>query len=915
MLKSISDKIPPRHFMIGTRLAHYEITSHLGTGGMGEVYQALDTKLGRNVAVKLLPPALAGDAERLSRFRREAQMLAALNHPNIAQVYGIEESGETRCIVMELVEGETLQARLQKGPIPVDEALDIAKQIAEALETAHEKGIIHRDLKPGNVMLTGDAKVKVLDFGLAKAAEPNSPDAGISNSPTMVSMSPTKEGMILGTAAYVSPEQAKGRTLDTRTDVWAFGVVLYEMLTGRSAFPGETIIEILGAVLKAEPDWSRLPEATPPSIIKLLRRCLRKDRHDRLHNIADARIEIEDTIKEPQAIASAQPQANIKGRIALIAASAAIAGAVLAVMLVRTVQRPAVAPLNRLSIMTPETSPLRFTGTPSLALAISPDGNNLVYVGENPEIRPSRAQLYIRSLNDLKVRPIPGTDGAVQPFFSPDGKWVAFFTFTDELKKVSLSGGSPVTLSDKIPASRWATGVWVDSNSIVFAARSAGGMQRISPNGGPVEKLTSLERTQGERFHENVELLPGTRAVLFNVSYENLRPPRVEAVMLDSGERRVVLDNASEPRYLNSGHLLFKRDEVLLVAPFDSKTLTLLGPEVPVVDKIRQEVKAQLVVSPNGTMAYIPETADALRTLGSVGTDGVFQAFPGVSTNNFGRPSVSPNGLYVAVQVLEGAVSKIQVYDVKRGTTAKLTQEGSDTIIAWHPDSKEIAVFSDRQNASGIFLKDLNGRERLLVKRELGTIFRPGSWSPDGKELAYVVQSGRGHDIWIVTEDGKSAPRAYLNTPASEYLPMFSPDGKWLAYVSEKSSRPEVYVKPYPEGDDIPVSAGGGNGPVWRPDGKEIFYQTDNDPARPLMGVAVTSEGKGLRLGNPVKVLGLRALGASGQIESFAFSGGWPGNNYDIFPDGLRFVTLRGEDVRKREIVVVQNWFREFEAR
>jgi serine/threonine protein kinase len=901
--------------MIGTRLAHYEITNHLGTGGMGEVYQALDTKLGRRVAIKLLPSTLASDAERLSRFRREAQMLAALNHPNIAQVYGLEESGETRCIVMELVEGETLQARIQKSRIPVDDALVIAKQIAEALETAHDKGIIHRDLKPGNVMLTGDGKVKVLDFGLAKAAELHSPDAGISNSPTMVSMSPTKDGMILGTAAYVSPEQAKGRTLDTRTDVWAFGVVLYEMLTGTSAFPGETIIEILGAVLKAEPDWSRLPEGTPHSIGRLLRRCLRKDRHQRLHDIADARIEIEDAINEPQApIGILHGRTNAGRRVGLIAATAAIAGAILAVTVVRTLQRPSVPPLNRLSIMTPEAAPLRFTGTPSLALAVSPDGNNLVYVGENPEIRPSRAQLFIRSLNDLKVRPIPGTDGAVQPFFSPDGKWVAFFTFTDELKKVSLAGGSPVTLSDKVGASRWANGVWVDSSTIIFATRSVG-MQRISPNGGAAEKLTSLERTQGERIHQNVELLPGIRAVLFDVTYENLRAPRIEAVMLDSGERRVVLENASEPRYLNSGHLLFKRDDVLLATPFDSKKLTVLGPEVPVVDKIHQEVRAQLVVSAGGTMAYVPETDDALRTLGSVGTDGVFHSFPGVAPNNFRRPTLSPNGQYVAFEVTEGLVSKIQVYDVKRGTTAKLSQEGSDAIIAWHPNSREIAVYSDRQNVSGIFLKDLNGGERVLVKREIGTTLRPGSWTPDGKELAYVVQIGRTHDIWIVAEDGKSAPRAYLNTPASEYLPEFSPDGKSLAFVSEKSGRPEVYVKPYPEGDAIPVSAGGGNGPVWRPDGQEIFYQTDSDPARPLMAVSVTREGRGLRLGNPVKVLDLRALAGSGQIESFAFSGGWPGNNYDVFPDGKQFVTLRGADTRKREIIVVQNWFREFEAR
>ncbi len=874
---------------------------------MGEVYQALDTKLGRNVAIKLLPAALASDTERLSRFRREAQVLASLNHPNIAHIYGIEETGNMRCIVMELVQGETLQARIRKGRIPLDETLNIARQIAEALETAHEKGIVHRDLKPGNVMLTGEGKVKVLDFGLAKAYEPNAPDPTISNSPTMVSMSATNPGIILGTAAYVSPEQAKGRSVDARSDVWAFGVVLYEMLTGISAFTGETIIEILGAVLKAEPDWSRLPEKTPPSIIKLLRRCLQKDRNRRIHDIADARIEIEDAINEPQQPAAAAPSTRpqSRSRIAAIAIAAAISGAILTAVLLRTTQHTPSAAPNRLSILTPEANPIRFTGSPSLALAISPDGSTLVYVGENAEVRPSRGQLYIRSLRDLKVRPIPGTEGGVQPFFSPDGKWVAFFTFTGELKKVSLAGGSPVTLADNLNASRWMFGVWVDSDTIVFTREA---MQRISASGGAPKPLVSP--APGERFR-NVALLPGTRTLLFDAIYDDRRDSRIEAVELDSGERRVVLDKAREPRYLTSGRLLFKRDDVLLVAPFDPKELTVLGPGVPVVDKIRDEQRTQLVVSPAGTMVYIPDTEESLRTVGTLDFDGAFQALPGIPSNKFDRPGVSPDGQYIAFQVTEGLDNKIKVYDLRRGTLAKLTQEGSETIIGWHPDSREIAVMSVRQKAAGIFLRDLNGRERLLVTREPGKTLRPGSWSPDGKELAYVVQSGSAADIWVVSEDGKSAPRVWLNTPAFEYLPMFSPDGKWIAYVSDKSGRPEVYIRPYPEGDEIPVSAGGGNGPVWRRDGKEIFYQTENDPARPLVGVSITADKRGLRLGDPVKVLDVLSLGAAGEIESYLFNGGWPGNRYDIFPDGKRFVTLRTPDARPREIVVVQNWFRE----
>ena len=908
------DKMPPAvAIMIGTKLGHFLVTAHLGSGGMGDVYQATDSRLGRNVAIKLLPAAFASDPERLSRFRREAQLLASLNHPNIAHIYGLEESGDTRCIVMELIEGETLQARLNRAPVPVDEALAIAKQIAEALEAAHEKGVIHRDLKPGNVMLTADGRVKVLDFGLAKAYDTNPTSALSANSPTMASQAATNAGVILGTAAYMSPEQARGKTVDRRADIWAFGVVLFEMLTGQRAFPGDDLTDTLATVVKLDPKWDAMGPDVSSRVRQVLRLCLQKDPRQRAHCIADVRLALDGAFETvaPQAVAAPAPGPDRRRRTALMAATAALAGASVVALLAWAIPRQAPLPVQRVSVVVPAANPIVGGGFPGIWLAISPDGQQLAYTGQNPEILPSRRQLFIRSLHDLKVRSLPGTAGAVNPFFSPDGQWVAFFTNTGELKKVSLSGGNPLTLLDKINGGQWAFGAWVDSGTIVFAAISGkDGLQRISSDGGAPQKLTSLDPAKGESAHSLPQLLPGTGTVLFSVVYSSLSAPRTEVVILETGERRLVLENARAARYLTSGHLLFMRGNVLLVAPFDPKKLALLGPAVPLVDEIRREGAGvpQLAVSPGGTLAYVPAVEDALLTLGNVGRDGMFQAFAGVPANRLSRPAVSPTGQYIAFLIQEGPEGRIQIYDVRRGTTAKLTQEGSDALIAWHPNGREIAVASRRQTTFGIFLKNLNGPERLLVTGEPGTNIRPGAWSPDGKLLAYAVQKGSNHDIWIVGEDGKS-PHAFLSTPAAEYNPMFSPDGKWLAYISDKSGRNEVYVKAYPEGDEIPVSAGGATGPVWRHDQKGIFYTSSVDGVPRLFEVSVTPEGQSLRLGDPVKVLDLRVPGASGVMEQYVASNNG-GNGYDILPDG-RFVMIRGADVRGREIVVVQNWFGE----
>jgi serine/threonine-protein kinase len=899
--------------MIGTKLAHYEITSHLGTGGMGEVYQAVDSKLGRRVAIKVLPAAFASDADRLSRFRREAQALALLNHPNIAQIYGLEESGDTRCIVMELIEGESLHERIQKGRVPIDEALAIAKQIAEALEAAHERGIVHRDLKPGNVMLTADGRVKVLDFGLAKTYNANRVNETTSNSPTISSLAATNAGIILGTASYMSPEQARGKSVDASADIWAFGVVLFEMLSGQRAFPGEDVTDTLASVVKLDPKWDSLGEDVSSRVRQVLRLCLRKDPKQRPHCIADVRMALDGSF---ETVAPSTMAAPSRARLLLTVGAAAFAGALAVVLWTSQIQRPAPEPVQRTSVMLPVANPIVVAGSPLIWLAISTDGSELVYTGENTEALPSRRQLFIRSLHDLKVRPLPGTEGAVNPFFSPDGQWVGFFTNTGELKKVPVAGGNSLTLLNKLNGSQWAFGDWVDPGNIVFGLSTGkDGLQRISSDGGSPRSITSPDPGNGDLRHTAPHLIPSTRTVLFTVVNADPTKNRVESVSLDTGERRVILEKASGAHYLNSGHLLFRRGEVLLVAPFDPKKLTPMGPEVPLRDEIRRDVQnvPEFAVSSGGTLAYVSALNDALLTLGSVGRDGMFQPFPNVPPNRLDRPAVSPTGQYIAFMVAGGGTgNKIQIYDVGRRTLDKLTQEGADAIIAWHPNGREIAVASTRQNSRGLYLKDLNGSERLLVEVEQPTLFRPGSWSPDGKLLAYSLQKGNDHDIWIVGEDGKS-PHAFLSTPAAEFNPMFSPDGKWLAYISDKSGRNEIYVKAYPDGDEIPVSTGGATGPVWSHDKKAIFYMSSADGSPRLYEVSAIPERKTLRLGDPVKVLDLRVPSANGAMEQYTTSTN-AGNSYDILSDG-RFVMIRGPDVRSREIVVVQNWIRELEGK
>jgi serine/threonine protein kinase len=900
----------------------YEVIAQIGQGGMGQVFRATDTKLKRQVAIKILPPSLAADHDRLARFQREAEVLASLNHPHIAGIYGLEESAGITALVMELVEGEDLSQRIARGAIPLDEALPIAKQIAEALEAAHEQGVIHRDLKPANIKVRADGTVKVLDFGLAKAMEPPAgASPSLSMSPTITTPAMTQAGMLLGTAAYMSPEQARGKTVDKRADIWAFGAVLFEMLTGRRAFEAEDVSLTLAEVMKSEPDWNLLP-AIPPALGAFLRQCLKKDPKQRAQSMGDVRLALEGAfeIAAPHSTtASATSPRPLWKRAIPVVAAAAMAG--VAGRMVGSPVTPS-SPLQLVSIMLPGDQSIAFGCTTCSSLAISPDGTQVAYVSTSTDAVLGgnvNGPLHVRSLGSRAVRDLPGTTGAHQPFFSPDGEWLAFFTNADELKRVALAGGNPITvLANGGRAARYNFGVWVDGRAIVIDGSE--GVRRVSDEGGLATTITTVDAAKGERRHWFPEILAGTETLLFTVEFNDARPRRLDAVKLDGTGRRVVLENASAARYLTSGHLVFQRDGVLLVAPFDSTALALTGPAVPLADDVRQDgpnadgPTPQLVVSRAGTLAYVPGV-DTNRVIGVVSRTGAFEPI-GLPAGRYNRVAVASNGQAVAFDVAMGATTEVRIYDLARGSTTKVTEPGwSDSQPAWHPNGRALAVFSRKPDgARGVFLKEPGRPERLLVSGSGGSdpVHDSGlSWSPDGSALAYAIDTVRGGtatDIWVAATGNTPEAHPVLNSPAGEYSPAFSPDGRWLAYVSEESGRSEVYARKYPQGERFPVSASGGNGPVWSGDGKEIFFQTAVGGVPKVMAASVSAQGDRLVVGKPAPLFDMRVTGAFGVREHYS-SSSIVGRRWDVFPDGRRFLMVRGADPQGvREIVLVQHW-------
>ena len=726
---------------VGARLGSFEVLAPLGAGGMGEVYRARDTRLNRDVAIKVLPDAFLKDPGRLARFQREAEVLASLNHPHIAHIHGLEESGSVRALVMELVEGEDLAQRIARGALPVDDALRIARQIAEALEAAHEQGIIHRDLKPANVKVRPDGTVKVLDFGLAKAGEPlssSSADAVLANSPTITSATVpggvTGVGVILGTAAYMSPEQAAGRPVDRRSDLWAFGIVLLEMLTGRRVFTGETVSHVLASVLKSEPDWTALPPDTPAPIRKLLRRCVEKDCRRRLDSAAAARLEIEEALSPTgdERATSVQPPGSAWRRALpwSVAAVLAIAASV-ATWLVKS---PAPQQPVRLAINLPPGQRLAALNQP--ALAISPDGTKLVYVAvqdRDPNAAPATQgqpaiqRLYVRALDSQEVKPVSGTEGAAGPFFSPDGQWIGFFA-GGQLKKVSVNGGAAVTLA-LAPSPGGAS--WSSQGTLAVQLRQVGqqGLQQLSQEGGTPQPLTLLAK--GEFIHRWPAFLPGEQALLFvgSATGATWGNSHVAVEAIAEGVRKspaapaaTTLAKGTQPRFAPTGHLLYAQSGTLMAAPFDARRLALTGAAVPALEGVMQfntTGAARYSVSATGTLVYVAgKLADDKSRLVWVSRGGEEQPLQAVP-HNYVFPRVSPDGRRVAVEILEQE-EQTWVYDVSSDHLTRLAFEGSvNNIPAWSPDGKRIAFSSNRASvASNVFwsLADgSGGAERLTT--------------------------------------------------------------------------------------------------------------------------------------------------------------------------------------------------------
>ena len=810
----------------GTRLGGYEVVAQIGAGGMGEVYQAHDTKLGRDVAIKVLPEAFAHDPQRLSRFQREAKLLASLNHPNIATIHGLEESSGTHYLVMELVPGETLRERVARdGALPVDEALGIARQIAEALEAAHEKSIIHRDLKPANVKVTPEGKVKVLDFGLAKAFAGEESGSDPSNSPTL-SQAATLQGVILGTAAYMSPEQAKGKAVDKRTDIWAFGAVLYELLCGRAAFQGEDVTDILAAVVMKEPDWTHLPEAGPPAIRTLLRRCLRKDRRQRLSDASTLRIEIEDALAAPTTAESIATSRAANWRQAVPWAAAVVLSTVVgaAVWDLKPSPPAAQSPAHLVVALPPGDR----ISTVHVNVALSPDGSQLAYVA----IRGGSQQLLLRALDSPEAKPIPGTEGAYNPFFSPDGQWIGFFA-QGKMKKVSLGGGVPLTVCDSTESGGAS---WGSDDTIVFAPSARSGLWRVSAAGGQPQILTTPDPSKDEFSHRYPQILPGGKGVLFT-AFSGLAwdESQVEVLRLDTKERRVLVRGGNTARFLAPGHLVYYRAGTLLAVPFDLARLEVKSAApVTIAEGALQSGGTTGAIyslsSDARTLAYVPAVGGSRQLeqrLVWVDRQGKAEPLPAPPRNySASSLSLSADGQRVAVAITSGT-EELWIYDLARATLTRLTSEqGGSLTPVWTPDGKRVAYRGNRAGAYNLYwrLADGSGSEERLTTSE--NTQWPFSWSPDGKLLAFIESApATGYDIWILPLEGDRKPLPFLRTPFREYEPMFSPDGHWLAYQSNESGGTEVYVQPYPgPGRKWQVSTDGGSTPQWNPNGRELFY-------------------------------------------------------------------------------------------
>jgi Tol biopolymer transport system component/predicted Ser/Thr protein kinase len=878
----------------GRRLGPYEILSAIGAGGMGEVYKARDTRLDRIVAIKVLPAHLADRAELRERFEREAKTIASLNHPHICTLYDTGHQDGIDFLVMEYLEGETLAQRLVKGSLPLEQVLQYAIEIADALDKAHRKGVTHRDLKPGNIMLTKSG-TKLLDFGLAKLKQEIAPAIPDSQLPTMKSAI-TGEGTILGTLQYMAPEQVEAKEVDARTDIFAFGAVVYEMATGKKAFEGKTSASVMAKILEAEPpSMVSLQPMTPPALDRVVKKCLAKEPEKRWQVASDLCDELKWIVESSGQTAAISPAVSAhKNRRKTLAWVAAGVVACAIVGIAAWMLKPApLRPVTRFAMSLP--NGLRLLG--GQPIAISPDGKLLVYAaGEST----AATQLYVRAMDGLEARPIPGTEGALNPCFSPDGQWVAF-SAGGKLKKVLLSGGAPVSLADFTTGGVAGFSIsWSSQGTIAFA-RPSGPLQQIPDGGGNPQPLTHLEK--GEYVHIWPGFLPSGKGVLF-VAFQSASQAgytgnsKVAAQSLGTGERRDLLPGAATPSYAPTGHLVYVQGGNLMAAPFDPKRFALTGAGVPVIEGV---LAGQYSFSNTGSLIYVPGSVQT-RQLKLVWVDRKGTEQPvAAPAHNYVLPKVSPDGKRVAVGI-EEADNQIWLYDLSRDTLTRLTFEGTNNVDPiWTPDGKRIA-FKGAEFRLFWEPADGSGPAEELTKSELSSNNVPGSFSPDGQVLVFMERNpNTDFDLYTLPlKDSK--PQPFVRTPSNETAPRFSPDGHFIAYASSESGRFEIYVRPYPgPGGKWQISTEGGGEPVWNPKGRELFYRSGNK----MMAVDVTTQ--------PTFSAGKPKMLFEGPYVPTPRS--FP--DYDVSPDGQRFLMLKANEQAQApaQINVVLNWFEELKQK
>jgi serine/threonine-protein kinase len=889
--------------LTGRRIGPYQIHARIGAGGMGEVYRARDTKLGREVAIKVLPRSFAADSDRLARFEREARMLAALSHPHIATIYGTEELDGIQGLVLELVEGPTLAERIAQRPVPIKEALAVAQQIAEALEAAHAQGIIHRDLKPANIKFARGGDVKVLDFGLAKAFAGDKSNPDFSHLPTVTATELT--GAIRGTPAYMSPEQARGQAVDKRTDIWAFGCVLYEMLTGQVPFPGNTISDTIAAILEREPEWSALPDSTSASIRRLLQRCLEKDPRRRLHDIADARLEFEDALAgrdiDASKVAPSWPFAR-----GLVFATA-IAGLALGVVGMWTIssrvapETAAPARVARFDISLPSDTVL--SPTQNAQVAISPDGSRIVYAG----VRAGQRQFYMRRVDELGARPIDGTEGGNFAFFAPDGQWLGFgHGGRRALLKLALSGGAPVQVAP-IDAAQGAT--WGPDGTIIYADIN---LWKVPASGGTPTVLLRPDTDRGERSYRGPRFLPGGRAVLFTMStldVESYDDARIGVLNLETEEKKILIEGGMNPHYSPSGHIVYARNGSLLAAPFDLETLQVTGQPFLAADGVFMSNNtgfAEFDVGGDGTLVFAPGPVEGgERTPVWVDRQGRSSPLP-LPQRSYLHPRLSPDERQLAIEI-EGATHDLFTYNFARGTLTKLTLDGVSHWPLWTPKGDHLTFRAWRGGGFTMWSMpaDRSGEEERLTT--IGAMQSAASWAPDGKAMAFTqVNLDTGPDVYVLPLSGDRTPVPVAHSRFAEGSPKFSPDGRWLAYSSTESGRPEVFVQPWPgPGPKIQVSTDGGTDPLWARQSGELFYRNGDK-----MMVSSVSLGQKLIVSKP------QLLWEGHYSAGMSSSCGVPGPtsaNYDVTADGQGFLMIqdKDQDAVARQLTVVLNWAEE----